>query len=468
MLLTITTTASPATDLGYLLHKNPARPQVVELNFGRAHIFYPEATATRCTAALLLEVDPVGLVRGRGGPSGEGAALEQYVNDKPYVASSLMSVAISRAFGSAMSGNSKERQKLAATAIPLEFRICAVSSRGGEHLIRKLFEPIQYIVAMTGALLDEGHPDWGPSRYFDLTLTCTKTLIDALSEMYVLLPVLDNDKHYWVGWDEVEKLVRHGEGWLETHPEKDLIARRYLRHQKSLTDEALSRLWADDGGEPDVVQQAHQEQEAALESTLTLNEIRLDSVVASLKQSGANRVLDLGCGEGKLLRLLIKEKQFTEIVGLDVSHRALDIARERLNVERMSDKQKARLRLMHGSLTYRDRRLEGYDAAACVEVIEHLDTARLAAFARVVFEFAKPGTVLITTPNSEYNVKFENLPTGKMRHKDHRFEWTRSQFQAWANGVAARFGYTVEFSDVGPFDENVGAPTQMGVFTTCK
>jgi 3' terminal RNA ribose 2'-O-methyltransferase Hen1 len=321
---------------------------------------------------------------------------------------------------------------------------------------------------MTGALLDEGHPDWGPSRYFDLTLTCTKTLIDALSEMYVLLPVLDNDKHYWVGWDEVEKLVRHGEGWLETHPEKDLIARRYLRHQKSLTDEALSRLWADDGGEPDVVQQAHQEQEAALESTLTLNEIRLDSVVASLKQSGANRVLDLGCGEGKLLRLLIKEKQFTEIVGLDVSHRALDIARERLNVERMSDKQKARLRLMHGSLTYRDRRLEGYDAAACVEVIEHLDTARLAAFARVVFEFAKPGTVLITTPNSEYNVKFENLPTGKMRHKDHRFEWTRSQFQAWANGVAARFGYTVEFSDVGPFDENVGAPTQMGVFTTCK
>lgn len=348
VLLTITTTAAPATDLGYLLHKNPSRPQVVALTFGNAHVFYPEATAQRCTAALLLDVDPIGLVRGRSGPSGEGGALEQYVNDKPYVASSLMSVAISRAFGSALSGNSKERPELADTALPLVFRICAVSSRGGEQLIRKLFEPIHYEVAATGRLLDEAQPSWGPSRYFDVTLTCTKRLCDALSEIYVLLPVLDNDKHYWVGWDEVEKLVRHGEGWLENHPEKELIARRYLRHQKSLTAEALSRLLVEDGVEPEAVELVHQEEEARLESKLTLNETRLDAVVAALKATGAARVLDLGCGEGKLLRALLKEKQFTEIVGLDVSHRALEIANEKLKTDRMSEKQKARLRFLHG------------------------------------------------------------------------------------------------------------------------
>jgi 3' terminal RNA ribose 2'-O-methyltransferase Hen1 len=462
MLLTITTTATPATDLGYLLHKHPDRVQSVEVSFGQAHLFFPEATPERCTAALLLSVDAVGLVR--GGPQRSG--LEAYVNDKPYIAASLMSVAISRVFGSAISGASKERQALADSTIPLEFRLCAVSARGGAKLIRSLFEPIGYHVEVTGALLDSHNPQWGDSRYFDVTLRCAKRLSDALSEIYVLLPVLDNDKHYWVSWDEVEKLIRHGEGWLETHPQKDFIARRYLRHQKSLTDEALSRLLSDEGAEEDAERTTpdNATHEAQLEANLTLNEIRLDAVVVALKQNGATRVLDLGCGEGKLLRELLKEKQFSEIVGLDVSHRSLEIASERLRVERMSEKQRARLKLLHGSLTYRDKRLDGYDAAACVEVIEHLDADRLSAFERVLFECAHPKTIVLTTPNAEYNVMFENLPTGKMRHSDHRFEWTRAQFQSWARGVATRCAYSVEFFDVGPVDETLGAATQMGVF----
>lgn len=465
MLMTITTTATPATDLGYLLHKNPTRPQSVELAFGKAHVFYPEATAQRCTAALLLEVDPVGLVRGRGGHSGEGAALDQYVNDKPYVASSLMSVAISRVLGSALSGTSKERAALAETAIPLTFRICAVSSRGGEPMLRTLFEPLGYQVTAVGQMLDATQPDWGASRYFDVTLSCIKRLSDALSEIYVLLPVLDNDKHYWVGWDEVEKLVRHGEGWLENHPEKELIAKRYLRHQKSLAAEALSRLLVDDGTEPEAAALSHQEDEARLESKLTLNDLRLDAVVAALKATGATRVLDLGCGDGKLLRALLKERQFVEVVGLDVSVRSLEISKEKLKVDRMSEKQQGRLKLLHGSLIYRDRRLDGYDAAACVEVIEHLDEARLQAFERVLFEFSKPRHIVLTTPNAEFNVKFENLPAGQMRHHDHRFEWTRAEFQTWAHGVAGRHRYSVAFSDIGPVDDVVGAPTQMGLFS---
>jgi 3' terminal RNA ribose 2'-O-methyltransferase Hen1 len=166
MLLTVTTTHTPATDLGFLLHKNPARPQAFDLSFGRAHVFYPEAGESRCTAALLLDVDPVGLVRGRRGPAGEGFALEQYVNDRPYVASSLMSVAIAQVFASALHGTSRERPELAAAAIPLVAKIAALPCRGGEAFLRSLFEPLGYTVAATRAPLDETFPEWGEGPYY--------------------------------------------------------------------------------------------------------------------------------------------------------------------------------------------------------------------------------------------------------------------------------------------------------------
>src|SRR5439155_2095399 len=139
------------------------------------------------------------------------------------------------------------------------------------------------------------------------------------------------------------------------------------------------------------------------------------------------------------------EKPFEKIVGMDVSYRALEIAAERLHLDRLPEKQRQPIELIQGSLGYRDKRLAGYDAAAVVEVIEHLDEPRLAAFERVLFEFARPVTVVLTTPNSEYNTKFKTLPAGQFRHRDHRFEWNREQFRAWANGIAERFDYNVEF-----------------------
>jgi 3' terminal RNA ribose 2'-O-methyltransferase Hen1 len=299
-------------------------------------------------------------------------------------------------------------------------------------------------------------------------LRATKRLSELLTHLYVLVPVLDDDKHYWVGDDEVEKLLRHGAGWLEKHPERDAIARRYLAHQKSLARAALERLVVEEDPEEAAEQPVRVEREAELEKPLSLDERRRETVVAALEQSGASRILDLGCGEGKLLKALLAKRQFTEIVGMDVSLRSLDIAEEKLGLGiggRLPDKQRARIRLLHGSLLYRDERLAGFDAAAVVEVVEHLDEPRLAAFERVLFEFARPATIVLTTPNAEYNVKFEDLPAGKFRHKDHRFEWTRAQFQAWANGVAARFGYAVRFAPVGPEDGQLGAPTQMAVFS---
>jgi 3' terminal RNA ribose 2'-O-methyltransferase Hen1 len=446
VLLTVTTTFQPATDLGHLLRKHPARVHSLELSFGRAHVFYPEATNDRCTAALLLDIDPVGLVRNRRGPAGAGRALEQYVNDRPYVASSFLSVAIAEVFGSALSGKSKERPELVDRPLPLQVGISVLPCRGGEAFLRRLFEPLGYTVSATGHRLDDKFADWGESAYFSVMLEGTLPLRQLLTHLYVLMPALDNDKHYWVGDDEVEKLLRHGEGWLTSHPEREAITTRYLKYRRSLIQDALGRLIGEEDADPDAVQEAHAQEEAQVEERLSLNEQRLGAVVAALKSCEAKRVIDLVCGEGRLLQALLKEKQFEKIVGMDVSHRALEIAHDRLKLDRPPPNQKERIRLIQGSLMYRDKRLAGFDAASVVEVIEHLGPARLAAFERVVFECAKPGTVVLTTPNVEYIVKWERLPAGKFRHKDHRFEWTRSQFQSWANGIAERFGYSVRSS----------------------
>jgi 3' terminal RNA ribose 2'-O-methyltransferase Hen1 len=447
-----------------LLRKNPERPQAFDLSFGKAHVFYPEATAQRCTAALLVEVDPVGLVRNRRGPSGEGRALEQYVNDRPYAASSFLSVAIAEVFGSALSGKSKERPELVETAIPLQADLSALPCRGGEEFLRKLFEPLGYVVHAKRLELDETFPNWGASAYYQVQLEAKLPLQKLLAHLYVLVPVLDNDKHYWVGDDEVEKLLRVGGSWLAAHPERESITRRYLKHQRSLVDEALARLVDESDTDPDLAAESHALEEETIEKTVSLNEQRMGAVLAALKGSGAARVLDLGCGEGRLLQELLKERQFSEIVGMDVSHRALEIARDRLRYDRLPTLQKERIRLLQGSLIYRDERLAGFDAAAVVEVIEHLDAPRLAAFERVLFECARPKCIVITTPNREYNVKWEALPAGNFRHRDHRFEWTRAEFQVWGNDVAVRFGYKTRFLPVGPQDSIVGSPTQMAVF----
>ena len=461
MLLTITTTHQPATDLGYLLAKNPARAHSFELAFGRTHVFYPEADEQRCTAALLLDIDPVGLVRGRGEGSG---LLDQYVNDRPYVASSFLSVAIAEVFGSALNGRSRERPELAATPIPLAAFLPALPTRGGADIIRRLFIPLGYEIEIAEHPLDPQFPEWGTSRVMSLTLRGTVRLSDLLTHLYVLVPVLDATKHYYFAEDEIEKLLRRGEGWLALHPERELITGRYLK-RRPLVRAALVRLVAEE--DPVVVEEPTEEPpppSPADERRQSLHDQRLAAVLDQLRQSGGRSVLDLGCGEGRLLRLLLAERQFERILGMDVAYRVLEIARDRLRLDRIPPAQAQRVTLIQGSLLYRDARLSGFDAAAVVEVIEHLDPARLAAFERVVFEFARPGTIVLTTPNAEYNVRFPTLTAGTFRHADHRFEWTRAEFQAWAERVATAHGYQVAISPVGPADPEVGAPSQLAVF----
>jgi 3' terminal RNA ribose 2'-O-methyltransferase Hen1 len=327
-----------------------------------------------------------------------------------------------------------------------------------------LFVPLGYEVQATRLPLDEQFPEWGESRYWNVTLVAEKRLRDILQHLYVLLPVLDDDKHYWVGKDEVEKLLLRGEGWLSAHPEREEIVRRYLKHQRYLMREAQARLVEEESGDPDQTAEAQAAEESALEERISLNQQRLGSVLAALRQSGAKRVLDLGCGEGRLLSALLADPTFTEILGIDVSPRVLDKAADRLRLDRLPPRKRERIKLLQGSLMYRDARLSGFDAAAVVEVVEHLDPPRLAAFERVLFEQARPATVVMTTPNCEYNKKFETLPPGSFRHKDHRFEWTRKEFQAWANLVSEKNRYSVAFLPIGPEDSAVGSPTQMGIF----
>lgn len=465
MLLSITTTYKPATDLGFLLHKNPSNVHSAEFGFGAAHVFYPVATEDKTTASVIVDIDPIGLVRNRKNlPSGNDFSLAQYVNDRPYAASSFLSVAIGKLFGTAMSGRSKERPDLADTPIPLRIEFPVLPCRGGESILHRIFEPLGYDIDAEKLPLDEQFPQWGDSRYFNVSLSGTKKVKEALEHLFVLIPVLDDDKHYWVDAEEVEKLLRRGGDWLAAHPEREFIAHRYLRHDRRLANEALSRLLDDSVDDPDETEIAHNNEEEVVEQRISLNEQRIQAVKKALHDVNAHQVLDLGCGEGKLVRELLKDTRFEKIVGVDVSYRALEIAARRLHFDTMAPRQRERVELLHGSLTYRDKRIEGFDAAALIEVIEHLDEPRLYALERTVFTYARPRAVIVTTPNSEYNVRFESLPAGKMRHKDHRFEWTRQQFQDWATRIASASGYAVSFRGVGDDDPEVGSPTQMAVF----
>lgn len=459
MLLTITTTHQPATDIGYLLHKNPANLNSVELPYGRVHVFYPEATAESCTAVLLLDIDPVALTR-RGRAHGDNFALQPYVNDRPYVASSLMSVALSKVFGTLFSGTCKQRPHLVEQALPLRVTLDVLPCRGGEALLRNLFEPLGYQVEATRYALDEQFPAWGDSHYFSVTLSRCCPLREFLIHLYLLIPVLDNDKHYWIGDDEVAKLLKFGEGWLAQHPLKSLITQRYLLNFKALVNDAMSRL-IDDEPEPE---DETEQPETVLERKVSLNQQRLDWVMQQLKNLQVKTVVDMGCGEGRLLYLLLKEPLLTRIIGADVSMRTLQIARERLRLDQLSERQAQRIELLQTALNYRDRRLAGFDAATVIEVIEHLEPNRLDAFKRCLFEFAASRVVLLTTPNAEYNVLFDNLASGKLRHSDHRFEWTRAEFQDWASHVAQQYGYRVAFEDIGERHETLGAATQAAIF----
>jgi 3' terminal RNA ribose 2'-O-methyltransferase Hen1 len=452
VLLTISTTLAPARDLGYLLHKHPDRVQEFSQSFGVATVLFPEATDERTTAALVLDVDPVRLARSRP-RNAPDFSLAQYVNDRSYAASSLLAVALGDVFTTARSGRCHARQELADAAIPLELELPVLPCRGGVEVAHRLFEPLGWAVEADPLPLDERFPEWGDSRYVRLRLTGTVRLADALNQLYVLLPVLDESKHYWQAADEVDKLIRSGGDWLGTHPERELITRRYLA-RTGLARAALARLAELDDESPDEAERA--------DRPAPLNTRRRDAVLTTLAELKVGTVIDLGCGQGQLVAALLDDPSYSKVAGMEVSSQALRQAARSLRVDDMGERRADRLELFQGSLTYEDPRLAGYDAAVLMEVVEHVDPSRLGALEHVVFAAARPGAVLVTTPNADYNPRYEHLVG--MRHPDHRFEWSRGELAAWAGGVAERHGYTVQLRGIGEADPELGAPTQLAVF----
>ncbi|GAB19997.1 hypothetical protein GOEFS_105_00080 [Gordonia effusa NBRC 100432] len=464
MLFTVSTTHQPATDLGYLLHKHPDRVQTFTDSVGTTTVFYPEASEERCTAALFLDVDPVRLARTLG-RRGQDRSLAHYVNDRPYAASSLLSVALGKVFNTARAGTCKSRPELAKTPIPLEINVPVLPCHGGPDIARRIFEPLGWRVDVTPIALNDDFPDWGDSRYVTLRLSGTLRLATALSQIYVLLPTLDESKHYWQDDVEVDKLIRAGTGWLAEHPEYRLITQRYLGRRGSLVHAALERL-AELGDETAGTFQATNDEqldEATALARMPLNARRREAVGTAIARLNAQSVLDLGCGPGQLIADLVHNRSLTRITGLDVSSRSLEIAARRLHLDDADDRTLRRISLIQGALTYEDPRLRGYDVAVLMEVIEHVDPPRLTALEQVVFTGARPGSVIVTTPNSEYNVNYEGL--SGMRHPDHRFEWTRAEFRAWGERIAHQHGYDVRFEGIGDVDDTYGTPTQMAVLT---
>ncbi|MXZ31079.1 MAG: 3' terminal RNA ribose 2'-O-methyltransferase Hen1 [Acidimicrobiia bacterium] len=459
MLVSLTSTTPVATDLGFLLHKHPDRVRSVDLGFGRAHVFYPEAAAQRCTATTYVEVDPFGRTRRRDRHRAQG--LEPYVNDRPYAASSMLSVALGRLFRTALTGRCDDRPELVARRLDIEIQLPAVPVRGGAEILGRLFDPLDYEVECSPIALDSQFPAWGDSQYVAARLAGRQTVRSALEHLYVLLPVLDDAKHYWIGPEEVNKLLLRGGDWLGCHPESELITRRYLR-LPGFTREAQARL-ADAGEDTDLLGVQRDAAEEAAEAPIRLGEQRLEAVLQAVRDVGAGRVVDLGCGEGRLLERLLADPAVTCAVGVDASVGALERAERRLKLDQMSERRRERIRLFQGALTYTDSRLQGFDVATIVEVVEHLDPERLDVFADVVFGHIGAASVVLTTPNREYNANFERLDARGLRHEDHRFEWTRSEFEAWVRGIAARYGYSVEISAVGSSAPVCGPPSQMAV-----
>ncbi|GAB3620339.1 3' terminal RNA ribose 2'-O-methyltransferase Hen1 [Glutamicibacter endophyticus] len=450
-----------ATVLSHLLRKHPGKAQSFQLPVGTAHVFYPEYGPRRCTAALLLEVDPVGLVRSKRF-RGEAGVLDHYINDRPYAASSLLSVALGKVMRSAMSGQSESHPELATAPLPLKLAVPVISTRADADgdLVRRLFEPLGWHIESSPIELDENYPQWGASHYRSLELTGNVPLHLALRQLYVLMPVLDDAKHYWVGDDEAAKLVRQGEGWLAEHPERELIAHRYLAHQRDLVEVARE---LGVSGTPEVSEQATETTDQN-NPAVPLRILRAEAVLGALHETNSHSVVDAGCGPGALLRRLQKDGFFTRIVGTDVSGRALERAAADLHLAERSDVDRERLQLLHSSAVYRDERLRGFDAIVLMEVIEHLDPERLPALVDSIFGYSQPRTVLVTTPNAEFNALYPRLASGTMRHDDHRFEWNRDEFRRWAENVATEHGYAVDYRSIGNEHEQLGPATQMAIF----
>lgn len=473
MFLSIAVSGEHAPDLGFVLYKHPGRFFEKSASKGRVTGGFTENREDFAEFTLAVEIDPVERVRGVNWDRG----IASYVEPMPFLAASHMSQALSQALGSAMNGVLGSKDPVIDTRVkaagvkpwPLTIKVGAV--RCSPYMIESLFSELGWSVEIESHNLDVpgvSEDDDRPLHVF--TLKGEATVSDALTQLYVLLPVLDPSRHYFYDESEARKLFEKGGDWLKGHSSRDLIISRYLSKSKELRGYAR-QLFGNFQEKKDLDELIAETEELMRDwddpDDTSPHQQRHSQIIRDVVSWGARSVIDLGCGEGRLLERLVRIAPDMRVVGIEPSAREIERARKRLS-NNPGKNLDPRVEFVHGSAMYGDERFKDFDAAILSEVIEHVDEDRLSLLARSVFGIMAPRRVVITTPNGDYNRVF-GLRPGEFRHADHRFEWTLAECQAWVVGVTAAYPYEAEITPVGgrnaDADEGHGEVSHYIVFT---
>jgi 3' terminal RNA ribose 2'-O-methyltransferase Hen1 len=445
------------------------------MSFGEGYVYFQENPQGDNSLSLLVDVDPLATVQGRGQLSHMDGL---YVNDRAYVPSSLLTSALTKAFGTALSGRCKERPELASTPIDWTVSVPVVTSDWRTEILWSLFGPLGYEVRMAH-VEREGHRSSHPDVASDLTgvkLCTTATMREVLSHLVVLIQVLDQDNHRWLDEQDLDPFMRRVEGWLPEHPYGMFILKRALKHQKHLIKAVIAKFPAIVDSQARIssinseMWDASQLEEYA-DQPLSLNRQRFAVVQELIERLQPRSLVDLGCGDGSFIGFLANGAllhPMERIIGMDVS--ASELARAKTRMEHLSSLPGRRtpVEWLLGSLLYRDPRIKGLDMAILIEVIEHIDPWRLPALERQVFGEGGYASIVVTTPNREFNLIYGLSEEHSLRHRDHRFEWTRQEFQEWVQKIASQYGYEWQIQGIGTVSLDHGSPSQMVLFQKSK
>lgn len=455
MQLAIKATGEGAKMLSFLLSKNPQNLYDRMEKGYRVRLTYTVFSDSEVEALIFVTPDPVELVKN----SPDTYEITQYINDREFVVSSIFCSNTRSALGTALNGRPKEEYlDWAKHAFQLTIGFGPVATDLPDAAIKNLFEPLGYQTEIERGRADYNFQFKERSSARFINLQSKVTLQNALQHLFVLIPVLDDYRHYFIDEREIEKLERYGEGWLADHPLKELIIKRTLRfrelidqmvlnsHQTELINEAVTP-------EPNISSQP----------VVRLNKLRYQRLVKIIEDLAAREsIVDFGAGEGKLSVRLGFIPGVKEILAVEPTEKEQLRALKRFSEASRKDDFIAPTPVW-GSLFYYDEQLCGKDVMILSEVIEHIDESRLPRVMDTILGSYKPQVLLITTPNAEYNPVYQ-MEEG-IRHKDHRFEWSRAEFAEWTYCLARNYAYEVQIDGIGEEAEGYGHPSQLAILT---
>ncbi|MDN4617361.1 3' terminal RNA ribose 2'-O-methyltransferase Hen1 [Paenibacillus sp. PsM32] len=479
MYLTIKATGEHANMISHLLAKNPHNLYDRTEKGARVRLVYTSFEPHDTEAILFVTPDPIELVKG----TPDHYDITQYINDRELAVSSLFCSYIRPALGTALNGKPKaDYMNWVDYQFDLQMTFGPVASDLPDHVVESLFQPLGYEVQMERGEIDYSFDLKNRSTVRHIQISGQQTLQQMLRQVYILIPVLDNYKHYYINEDEIERLRRYGEGWLSTHPQHDLMIKRSLRfaplikeyEQQVANDASMDTLLTEISTHS--VEDATAQAESAepleiidgLETTIEppvvrLNELRYRAIVEQVSLLPQRKqVIDFGAGEGKLSVRLGQIEGVEQVWAVEPSMQSQLRAIDRFaKLEGRTDD--VIPVITTGSLFYRDERWIDQDVIILCEVIEHINEVRLPQVIHTLFTDYRPQTLIITTPNREYNEVYD-MDTEEIRHADHRFEWTRAEFEQYCTQWIQNRPYTFTISGIGEKHEQYGQPTQMVVF----